>query len=58
MKLKTFFSVLELFWNILKDIMVLVLLAIFVFISKAIMLVLRLLNKILKLTGIKKRLIE
>ena len=58
MKLKTFFSLLELFWNILKDIIVLVLLAIFVFISKTIMLVLRLLNKILKLTGIKKRLIE
>ena len=58
MKLKTFFSLLELFWNILKDIIILVLLAIFVFISKTIMLVLRLLNKIIKLTGIKKRLIE
>ena len=58
MKLKAFFSLLELFWNILKDIIVLVLLAVFVFISKTIMLVLRLLNKILKLTGIKKRLIE
>ncbi len=58
MKLKAFFSLLELFWNILKDIIVLVLLAVFVFISKTIMLVLRLLNKILKLTGIKKRLIK
>lgn len=58
MKLKAFFSLLELFWNILKDIIVLVLLAIFVFISKIIVLVLRLLNKIIKLTGIKKRLIE
>lgn len=58
MKLKAFFSLLELFWNILKDIIVLVLLAVFVFISKTIILVLRLLNKILKLTGIKKRLIE
>ena len=58
MKLKTFFSLLELFWNILKDIIVLVLLAIFVFISKTIVLVFKLLNKILKLTGIKKQLIE
>ncbi|MBK2297109.1 hypothetical protein [Francisella philomiragia] len=58
MKFKTLFSLSELFWNIFKDILVLLFLAIFVFVSRVVMIFLRLINKILKITGVKKRLMQ
>lgn len=58
MKIKTLFSLAELFWNILLDIFVLFFLAIFVLVSKSIMFVMRMINAILKVTGIKKRLMQ
>ncbi|AJI46835.1 hypothetical protein [Francisella philomiragia] len=58
MKFKTLLSLSELFWNIFKDILVLLFLAIFVFVSRVVMIFLRLINKILKITGVKKRLMQ
>ncbi|AEI35765.1 MULTISPECIES: hypothetical protein [Francisella] len=58
MKFKTLLSLSELFWNIFKDILVLLFLAIFVLVSRVVMIFMRLINKILKVTGIKKRLMQ
>ncbi|WP_191092438.1 hypothetical protein [Francisella sp. XLW-1] len=58
MKFKTLLSLSELFWNIFKDILVLLFLAIFVLVSRVVMIFMRLINKILKVTSIKKRLMQ
>lgn len=58
MKVKTLFSLAELFWNIFKDICILLFLALFVCLSKIVMSIMRIINKILKVTGIKKRLMQ
>ncbi len=58
MKIKTLFSLAELFWNIFLDIFILFFLAIFVLVSKCIMFLMRIINAILKKTGIKKRLMQ